>query len=199
MVLNLVFSPNIIQSISVKPSQYNQHLLKSASVDAVKSVNRKIVKDITGLSEEEWNKAFNETLEFIKKHEGWNKGVAYLDAGGIKTIGYGHVVLATDILPDTITQVQADSILVSDFNKALRACDRVTNLKGYKRLAISHFIFAKGIGSYLRSELRQKVIEGSDISEEILEWCTYRDRKGRRIHSDYSLNIRKWELQMYYR
>lgn len=102
-------------------------------------------------------------------------------------------------MPDKITQAQADSILRVDFNKALRACDRVTSLRGTKRLAIAHFIFAKGIGSFNRSNVKQKILAGEDIEEEILEWCTYRGRDGKTYHSEYSKNIRKWELEMYNR
>ncbi len=149
------------------------------------------------LSSTEWKIAFKEVLKFIKKHEGWNKGNAYLDVCGIKTIGYGHVITKYDNLPDKITGTQADSILRSDFSKALRACDRETNLTGTKRLAIAHFIFAKGIGSFNRSKVKQKVLAGESPNEEILEWCTYRGTNGKTYHSEYSKNIRKWEIKMY--
>jgi len=151
------------------------------------------------LNPELWEKAYKETLEFIKKHEGWNNGHAYYDVCGIKTIGYGHVITKHDKLPAKITQAQADSLLKLDFNKALRACDRVTSLRGNKRLAIAHFIFAKGIGSFNRSKVKEKVLTGENIENEILEWCTYRAKNGKTHRSEYSYNIRKWEAQMYNR
>lgn len=149
---------------------------------------------------QEWKFNYESTIWFIKQHEGFAGGKAYTCAAGYRTIGYGHVIKKGEYFPGgRISREDADILVRKDFDKALELCDMYTNLKGTKRLAIAHFIFAKGIGNFLRSTLRKKIEKGEPIEEEILKWCVYRKPDGTKVRSKYSYNIRLWELDMYYR
>jgi len=215
-----MLSPQILQSITVKSEDHKNVEIKIRTITVIKKQARKamsfnnysneasmesvLLSERTKgigkkLSASEWDSAYYETLAFIKEHEGWNNGKAYYDAGGIKTIGYGHVVAKNEHFAEQITQKEAELLLQADFSKALRACDRETRLCGTQRLAIAHFIFAKGVGNFNKSKLKEKLRAGKDISSEILEWGTYRGKDGKTYHSEYSLSIRKWEIEMFNR
>jgi lysozyme len=144
----------------------------------------------------EWNKNYEKTIKAIKKHEGFAGGKPYVCPGGYCTIGYGHVIRDGENFTE-LTEKQADSLLRVDFNKALRSVDLSVKLSGPKKLAIAHFVFAKGIGTFNRSELRNLILKGESIDKEIVKWCYYTNRNGELIRSQHALNIRKWELRMY--
>lgn len=143
-----------------------------------------------------WDKEYEKTLLYIKDHEGFAKGKAYTCPGGHRTIGYGHIILKNEHFTE-ISKQQADSILRVDFNKALYALDANIKLKGSKRLAMAHFVFAKGIGSFNRSTLKKKILNNEPIDNEIKKWCYYTNSKGEKIKSQHAFNIRTWELNMY--
>ncbi len=109
------------------------------------------------------------------------------------------MVLKTDSFPAQITQQEADRLLRKDFNKAIRAAERLTDLTGNKKIAVAHFIFAKGVGRFMRSNLRQMVNNHQPIDNEILKWCYYTKPNGTKVKSEYSYRIRVWELEMYKR
>ncbi|MEN8120433.1 MAG: lysozyme [Bacteroidota bacterium] len=144
----------------------------------------------------DWNKQYEKTLEYIKDHEGFADGTAYICPGGHKTIGYGHIILGNEDFSQ-ITEQQADSILRADFNKAIRVLDANIKLDGSKKLAIAHFVYAKGIGSFNRSTLKKKILKNESIDTEITKWCYYTNSKGEKVKSQHALNIRKWELDLY--
>ena len=144
----------------------------------------------------DWHKQYEKTLEFIKDHEGFAGGNVYICPGGHKTIGYGHIILENEDFSQ-ISKQQADSILRADFNKAIRVLDANIKLDGSKKLAMAHFVFAKGIGSFNRSTLKKKILRNKPIDNEITKWCYYTNSKGEKIKSQHALNIRKWELDLY--
>ncbi len=146
----------------------------------------------------QWKKNYESTLQFIKKREGYHKGASYIDLSGHATIGYGHVVLRDEVFPDSISMYQADSLLRSDFNKAVRAIERLTDLEGNQKLAIAHFVYSKGVGTFSRSKLLKKIISGESIDAEILRWAHFRNRKGRLMRSELSYQTRLWELKLYH-
>ncbi len=147
----------------------------------------------------QWNQYYEEAIAEIKKHEGFANGEPYSCPAGHKTIGYGHVILKTDSFPAQITKQEADRLLRKDFNKAMRAAERLTDLTGNKKIAVAHFIFAKGVGRFMRSNLRQLVNNNKPIDNEILKWCYYTKPNGTKVKSEYSYRIRVWELDMYTR
>lgn len=144
-----------------------------------------------------WEQNYVQTLEFIKSHEGFNDGKPYLCAAGAHTIGYGHVILPNENFPGQITRQHADSILRNDFDKALAAVERNTDLVGAKKLAIAHFIFAVGVGNFNKSTLKKKILNNESVGDELLNWSYYTTPSGKKIRSNYAYKIRKWELEMY--
>ena len=144
-----------------------------------------------------WQLNYEQTIQYIKEHEGFNKGYAYTCSAGYTTIGHGHIVKKGEVFLYQITPEQADDLLRKDFNKAIELCEKYTDLKGTKKLAIAHFIFAKGIGNFLRSNLKKCIEERKPIKNEILKWCVYYKPDGTKVKSEYSYKIRMWELEMY--
>ncbi|NJO92944.1 MAG: lysozyme, partial [Chloroflexia bacterium] len=142
----------------------------------------------------EWNINYERTIEYIKEHEGFAGGMPYICPGGYKTIGYGHVILEHENF-EQLSENQADSLLRIDFNKALDLVEKNIDVKGSKKLAIAHFVFTRGIGTFIKSPLKAMVENNEDISEEIVKWCYYRNIKGERVRSQHAYNIRKWEAK----
>ncbi|MCP4653668.1 MAG: lysozyme [Candidatus Omnitrophica bacterium] len=106
--------------------------------------------------------AFEVASAFIKKFEGLNLKV-YKCSAGVRTIGYGHAVKASDNLGDVITAEKAQELLKQDI---LRACGCLRrNLKGVflsfnQVAALVSFIFNLGSGCFQSSALRQKLLRG---------------------------------------
>ncbi len=152
--------------------------------------------ELTGNPLTEWNINYERTIEYIKEHEGFAGGKPYICPGGYNTIGYGHVILENEYFTQ-LSKKQADSLLRADFNKALDLVEKTVDVKGSKKLAIAHFVFTRGIGTFIKSPLKAMVENNEDISEEIVKWCYYRNIKGERVRSQHAFNIRKWEAEMY--
>lgn len=144
-----------------------------------------------------WNFNYEATIQYIKEHEGFNKGYAYYCVAGYQTIGYGHLIQEGESFPYRLTKKQADNLLREDFNKALELVEKNTELTGTKKLAIAHFVFTKGIGSFLNSSLKKCIDNNLPVDEELLKWCYYTKPDGTKIRSDYAYKIRLWELEMY--
>ncbi|MBO4244131.1 MAG: lysozyme [Bacteroidales bacterium] len=147
----------------------------------------------------ECSDAFEQTVAFIKKHEGFAGGKAYYCAAGFKTIGYGHVVKSNEhFKDDRITRKEADRLLRHDLMKCIALARKHTSgLNEHQLMAVAHFIFAKGIGSYLKSQLKVKIDNGECPDDEFRKWCKYHKPDGTLVTSQYSLNIRKWEIAMF--
>ena len=56
-------------------------------------------------------------INLIKKHEGLNLSV-YKDTLGVSTVGYGHALHYDESFSNSITQEEADSLLLSDLKCA---------------------------------------------------------------------------------
>ena len=144
-----------------------------------------------------WNMNYEIVIQYIKEHESFNEGYKYNCPAGYPTIGYGHLIKKGEVFPYKITEVQAEEILRNDFDKAIELCEKYTDLSGNKKLAIAHFIYAKGIGSFLRSSLKKSIENNEPIDNEILKWCYYYRPDGTKIKSNYSYKTRQWELELY--
>ena len=143
-----------------------------------------------------WKTNYEKTIEYLKEHEGFADGKAYICPGGYKTIGYGHVILDGENFEE-LTEKQADSLLRVDFNRALKEVDNIIKLSGIRKLAIAHFVFTKGIGTFINSGLKDKIQRGETIDRELMEFCYYTNTDGKRIRSQHAMNIRKWEIDLY--
>lgn len=82
-------------------------------------------------------------VSYIKKHEGFSN-VRYMDGKNV-AIGYGCHVKYHGVIPDTITQLQADSILRVSFNGNLTYIKSHFKVSYNKQLALAHLSYAKGI------------------------------------------------------
>jgi lysozyme len=113
------------------------------------------------------------TLNLIKSFEKFVDHV-YLDAVGLKTIGYGHLLLKNEVF-STITEEEANELLQKDLTKAINAVLRLIKvyLNDNQFGALVSFTFNCGSGALQRSTLRAKLNRGEydEIPDELLKWC----------------------------
>jgi len=150
----------------------------------------KIIKDIQ--LQELKTEVYGLVLDEIKRAEGLELKV-YLCPAGHPTIGYGHALLPGETFTE-ITQEQADSLLIIDFEKRLDKLPK--EMDWNKRLAIAKFIFNLGIGYYNKSKLKQRILEDKPIDDLIVKYCHYK-KNGMYVKSDWLLEQRKFELMIY--
>lgn len=102
-------------------------------------------------------------LAFIK---GWEKLRLnrYLDEGGKPTIGYGHLIKAFESY-DTITEAQANKILLQDLEIAISAVNKGVKVGITQNNfdALVSFAFNVGAGGFLSSTLL-KLLNKGDIA-----------------------------------
>ncbi len=185
-LINMFLGPNVI---------YSDLTEKETDLTEIYPESRKSERKF--VSKYQFEEGYEEAIRFIKEHEGYAGGKIYVDVAGIRTVGYGHVILDTDTFTNKISKKTADRLLRKDFDKAIRAIERETNLKAYKKIAMAHFVFAKGIGNFTRSSLKKLVEQNKPIDDELKKWCFYRSTSGNMVRSEYSYNIRLWEIKMY--
>ncbi len=108
----------------------------------------------------------------IKHFEGC-RYKAYLDGGGVLTIGYGHT--GKDVTHGlTITPEQANALLLQDLGESAQAVLRLTkrHLTDNQYAALISFVFNVGAGAYQRSTLRQRINRNDlhDVRAQFLRW-----------------------------
>jgi lysozyme len=102
-------------------------------------------------------KITTEGLSLIKQFEGF-RSIAYRDAVGVWTIGYGHTAMAgaPDVKPGmTITQVEGEQILARDvelFARGVRQVLTVT-LSDQQFSALISFAYNIGLGNFRKSSV----------------------------------------------
>lgn len=190
LVIGMLFAPNSFINGFVLKTDVSKAVVKEKEVNHAEK---------NYISKYQFEKGYDEAIEFIKSHEGFAGGKAYYDAAGIKTIGYGHVIKPGEHFPERITKKQAGNLLRKDFDKAVKAAERETDVKGYKKIVVAHFIYAKGIGNFLKSTFRKRVLKNKPVDEELKKWCYYRNSEGVPVRSEYIYKIRLWEIEMYNR
>lgn len=96
-------------------------------------------------------------IDLIKKFEGCSLDV-YNDVAGLKTIGYGHLLLPGEKY-STITMDKADQLLRQDLQMTINAIFKLTTveLSNNQLGALLSFVFNLGSGCYQRSTLRQVI------------------------------------------
>jgi len=149
--------------------------------------------------ESSWQRNYEEVLEFIKQHEGFANGRAYRCAAGNLTIGYGHIIRKGEHFPHQLTKEQADSLLRADFRQAIRTAEKLTGLKGSRKLAVAHFIFSKGCGAFSRSTLLKEIKLNGDTDREFMRWCYYtKPGTKEKVKSKVAERISRWECKMWH-
>ena len=139
----------------------------------------KLLKTILSLSlmivllqESQW-------LEFIKQHEGLRL-TPYTDIFGNKTIYYGHLISDKDRYNYPKDSAYAEIILKQDFNKRKILVKKLyPNWEEHRILAITHFVYAKGVGNYMKSKLRLAIESNRPPNEIHKEWMQWAIVKGK--------------------
>ncbi len=121
-------------------------------------------------------------LKLIKRFE-WFSPTIYQDAAGFPTIGYGHLIIPSEIthFKNGITEAKADSLLKQDLAIAEKAVARLINvpLNNNQFDALTSFTYNLGTATLKRSTLRAKINrhEHQDARDEFLRWVWVGGRK----------------------
>ena len=121
-------------------------------------------------------------LNLIKRFEGFEPDI-YLDAAGLPTIGYGHLLRDGEhkMFKYGITEPAAQALLAKDVWSAERAVLRLIKvpLTDGQFDALVSFTFNLGGGALQRSTLRRKVnrSEHYEVPEQLMRWVWAGGRK----------------------
>ena len=133
-------------------------------------------------------------IEHLKSYEGFRSTV-YLDTDGSPTIGYGHHLLSGETYSN-ITEIEATSILMSDFTLRQVYIEDLYQIKGSKLIALTLFSFNLGTGN-LKKAITNGLLSNPNI---ILQYChyrTYNDTGEATIHTSHKLlQRRQYELRL---
>jgi lysozyme len=98
----------------------------------------------------------------------------YADAGGVATIGWGHAIKPGEGIGVTITQRQADALLVADIAEREAGMQALVtvDLTDPEADALGSFAFNVGVGAFSRSTLLKRVNSGAtqDAADQFLRW-----------------------------
>lgn len=136
-------------------------------------------------------------LDLIKRFEGFESEI-YLDAAGLPTIGYGHLLRPGEdkMFSGGISEAAGEALLIKDVSIAERAVlrlIRVTLTDGQFDALVS-FTFNLGSGALQRSTLRRKVNreEHEEVPAELMRWVWAGGRKLRGL-----MRRREAEVKLY--
>ena len=114
-------------------------------------------------------------INLIKQFEGFEPKI-YLDAAGLPTIGYGHLLRSSEaeMFKDGISPEAGGALLIKDVLSAETAVLRLihTPVTDGQFDALVSFTFNLGSGALQRSTLRRKVNreEHDEVPEQFLRW-----------------------------
>lgn len=112
-------------------------------------------------------------LDLIMHFEGFEPN-PYICSGGKNTVGFGHVILATDRFKYPITKAQALEILAKDVEKFEVMVDKLVKVKLTQGQfdALVSFCFNLGPANLQRSTLLTKVNEGKfgEAADQFGKW-----------------------------
>ncbi len=114
-------------------------------------------------------------INFIAQHEGFVPTI-YNDAGGLPTIGFGHLLLEGEEYKfrNGITREQGKELLKQDVAEAERAVTRLIDVPLTQNQfdALVSFTFNIGGGNLQKSTLRKKLNAGdiNGAADEFLRW-----------------------------
>ena len=121
-------------------------------------------------------------LNLIKRFEGFESEI-YLDAAGLPTIGYGHLIRKGEhkMFENGISEAAGEALLIKDVLIAEQAVCRLVKvpLTDGQFDALVSFTFNLGSGALQRSTLRRKVNreEHEEVPREFLRWVWAGGRK----------------------
>jgi lysozyme len=117
-------------------------------------------------------------LDLLKN---WEKGhnnrfadVSYKCPGGKNTIGWGHVILATDNIKQPICETQATELLLKDIKIAEDAVNKKVNmiLTQNQFDALVCFVFNVGASNFIKSTLLKVLNDGllDKVPTQFMRW-----------------------------
>ena len=108
----------------------------------------------------------NNGLALIRESEGFRSFV-YIDAVGVRTIGYGHVIQPGEFFPSGITEAQAETLLRQDAGIASSAVGRLAPWANQNQHdALTDFTFQFGEG-----RLKELLAHGqAQITAQLPRW-----------------------------
>ncbi|WP_439271845.1 lysozyme [Pseudochrobactrum sp. HB0163] len=121
-------------------------------------------------------------VDLIKRFEGFEPEI-YLDAAGLPTIGYGHLLRPgeAEMFTGGISEAAGEALLIKDVGIAERAVLRLikVSLTDGQFDALVSFTFNLGSGALQRSTLRRKVNreEHEEVPAEFMRWVWAGGRK----------------------
>lgn len=121
-------------------------------------------------------------IDLIKRFEGFEPEI-YLDAAGLPTIGYGHLLRPgeAEMFADGISEAAGEALLIKDVGIAERAVLRLIKvpLTDGQFDALVSFTFNLGSGALQRSTMRRKVNreEHEEVPAEFMRWVWAGGRK----------------------
>lgn len=146
-------------------------------------------------SEKEYKIAYDSVINYIKDNEGFRSNYYNCPAGQL-TIGYGHKIRPEDgDINAPISEEEATILLKKDFQRAINHVRENTDLMGSQELAIAHFIFCVGIGTFLKSSVKKKIDQDKPI-DVILQYNKIKT-EDTIISSKRLLGNRQFELNLY--
>lgn len=135
---------------------------------------------------------YEETIAFIKSHEGF-RSTPYYCISGSRTIGYGLLTKYLDErFKDTITVKQADSIVRERIDRGIiRAMKTYPSLLPYQYLAISHLFFCKGEGAVHKHAIHNQLKNGHMDYNTLIFFSPYEETR------EYYRKIRRFEWELW--
>lgn len=134
-------------------------------------------------------------LAHIKKWEGFRTN-RYLDSAGKPTIGYGHLIQPWESY-DTITQAEAERLLVKDVSTAEAAVNRLVkvNLSQSQFDALVSFVFNVGQGNFAASTLLKELNAGrtANVPYELGRWVFAGGQRIAGLVNRRTGDIRVWQ------
>ena len=143
----------------------------------------------------EYNNAYQMLVDTLKWHEGF-RATPYYCLAEVLTVGYGHAIQEGETFNYPLSEEDAETLLKSDLDWAIKFVKSTTDLDHLQLLAIAHFVYALGSGSFQRSTLRELIMSDLPIDREIVKWVHIRTREGI-IRSDHLVGSRRMELELY--
>lgn len=112
-------------------------------------------------------------IQRIKNLEGW-RDTQYLDAVGLPTIGYGHLIRINERFPNRLSKIEGDRLLIKDilpFEKKVNEIVKVKLNQNQFNVLVS-FLFNLGVNA-LDGTTSLKVLNNGDykaFADRLLMW-----------------------------
>jgi len=142
-------------------------------------------------------------LNQIRKHEGFGPDI-YRDVAGLKTVGYGHLLTASDKAIGRfkygVSEEGAMRLLAEDVAWAERVVNNLVrvSLKQQEFDALTSFVFNIGATAFRRSTALKRLNRGDKRgAAEAMTWWNKITVKGKKVPSQGLSNRRMAEYQLF--